>query len=286
MRRTISTLTALTMLTLSAVAVVVTAAPPAARAATRSRWSTAGSRAPPSRPACPGCTGGAVELTAVARNMTVDSGSTRAVLEVPSGVPVARRTEIEVVFDGQAQRQTYSSTAGDTFAFDYPVETGFARREVVIVVLLTDGSGAPDYRFTVPVTIEPWYTVQYSPLRFTLLDDCDPVFDSEMVLAWTDDRGTGVWDSRMLAGETILVARFAREETAVGANARMTRPDFWLHEDDPGGFYNPPTGPGGTVPTLPTPTGTRTVSRTLDIDDCSGRFEYTITTTHTIPPAL
>jgi hypothetical protein len=216
----------------------------------------------------------------------VDSGSTRAVLKVPSGVPVARSTELEVGFDGQVRRQTYSFNDGNTFAFDYPAETGFARREAVTVVLRTAGSGVPEYRFTVSVTIEPSYTVQYSPLRFTLLNDCDPVFDSEMVLAWTDDRGTGVRRSHMLAGETILVPQFARVETDVAANARMTRPAFWLYEDDPGGFHKPPVGPGGSGPTLPTVTGVQNISETHDVEDCRGRFEYSITTTLTIPGNL
>jgi hypothetical protein len=130
------------------------------------------------------------------------------------------------------------------------------------------------------------YTVQYSPLRFTLLSDCDPVFDSEMVIAWTDDRGTGVRESYMLDGETIEIPQFARAETAVGANARMTRPSFWLHEDDPGGFYKPPVGPGGSGPTLPAITGTQNFSETYEVEDCSGRFDYSITTTLAVPANL
>src|SRR5262249_49745126 len=160
---------------------------------------------------------------------------------------VASVTEISVLFGDRRISQDYDPSAGNTIAFDYPVGDGQRRTERLTINLTEQApGGAVPYHFYRFATVEAQFEVVISDLTFTLLNDCDPVGDSEPVVTIREDRGVVNVDLSMSADEVRHLHQLSRFVPAATVSDGLVVPLVAFYEDDLTGFHSQigqPTGP-------------------------------------------
>jgi hypothetical protein len=214
-------------------------------------------------------------LTALFKGITVKARSVSAVVTAPPGLPVTNTTEISVLFGNRRVSKNYDRANGTTIAFNYPVGDGKRHNEVITVNLTEQApGGAVPYHWNRLVVIEPLFEVTVSDLAFTLINDCDPVGDSEIVLNFADDRGVFDVELDMSASETRRIHKFSRHLPAAKVSDGLVVPQLSFFEDDLGGFHSQSDKP--TTPAL-LPGSTRHLKfDSADPGDefCNGHFDY------------
>jgi hypothetical protein len=216
-------------------------------------------------------------LAALFKGITVKARSVSAVVHAPAGLAVTNTTEISVLFGNRRVSQNYDRANGTTIAFNYPVGDGKSRNEVLTINLTEQApGGAVAYHWNRLAVIEPLFEVTVSDLTFTLINDCDVVGDSEIVLNIGDDRGSFDVELSMSGGETRHVHKLSRHLPAAKVSDGLIVPSLSFFEDDPGGF----SSSGGT-PTGPALLPGTTRHLKYDSHDpgdefCNGHFDYII----------
>jgi hypothetical protein len=215
-------------------------------------------------------------LNALFRGITVKARSVSAVVHAPAGLAVTNTTEISVLFGNRRVSQNYDRKAGTTITFNYPVGDGKRRNEVLTINLTEQAAGgAVPYHWNRLAVIEPEFEVTISDLTFTLLNDCDPVGDSEPDVGIADDRGVVQVELSMSADEVRHLHQLSRHVAAAKVSDGLVVPELSFAEKD-GSFNGVPRQPAGPA-LLPGP------SRRVQFDDvdeldafCNARFDYQI----------
>jgi hypothetical protein len=214
---------------------------------------------------------------ALFRGITVRARSVSAVVHAPAGLAVTNTTEISVLFGDRRVSQNYDRKAGTTITFNYPVGDGKRRNEVLTINLTEQApGGAVPYHWNRLAVIEAEFEVTISDLTFTLLNDCDPVGDSEPDIVIADDRGVVELELSMSADEVRHLHQLSRHVAAAKVSDGLVAPQMFFIELDPTGFHSTPGTP--TVPAL-LPGASRQVRfEEADQSDpyCNARFEYVI----------
>jgi hypothetical protein len=210
------------------------AAPPASGAtATRSDGST--TPAPPT-----------ANLAALSSNLrAVSKGVTAAVHFDPGLVTSGSSVAIRVDWGTVATTSGYyNNTYGSRFAFNFPPLDGKQRWEVINVTM-TERSGTGTriatytYKAGRSVPILGIWDVTLSPLKFTLLDDCDPWSpgDSEIELYFSHSAAYGTVAFDLHEGHSHFVNEFAKTWNEVGISSDLRVPVMNFSESDPTGAW-------------------------------------------------
>jgi hypothetical protein len=216
-------------------------------------------------------------LTALFRGITVKARSVSAVVHAPAGLAVTNPTEISVLFGNRRVSQTYDRKAGTTIAFNYPVGDGRQRNEVLTINLTEQGlTGAVAYHWNRLVVIEAEFEVTVSDLTFTLLNDCDPIGNSEPVVNIADDRDVVDVELSMSADEVRHLHQLSRHVPAAKVRDGLIMPQLSFFEDDLGGFHQQSDKPTG--PALLPGTSRRVQFDRADPGDefCNAHFDFQI----------
>jgi hypothetical protein len=216
-------------------------------------------------------------LNALFRTITVKARSVSAVVHAPAGLAVTNTTEISVLFGDHRLTQTYDRKAGTTVRFTYPVGDG-KRRNEMLTINLTERvpGGAVAYHWNRLAVIEPEFEVTISDLTFTLLNDCDPVGDSEPDVGIGDDQGVVQVELSMSANETRHLHELSRHVAAAKVSDGLIVPNLSFIEEDLGGFHGPPGQP--VAPALLPGTSRQVRFEAASQFDpfCNARFDYVI----------
>jgi len=185
---------------------------------------------------------------------------------------------------GATSTATYNNAYGNAIDFNFPAGDGSQRWEVVNVTMTEHTTAGQTFTYTAgrSVPIQALWDVAFSPLNFTLLNDCAWVGDSNFDLYFTE---TGV-QQKVSFGlgqyDTHSIGEFARTwtEASVGSDLRMASVSFWNTDFHWSGAYleGPPALSSQTV--LPAASGTRSVSWIQEdgTNNCDARMSYNITT--------
>src|SRR5438477_7445926 len=164
-------------------------------------------------------------LNALFRGITVKARSVSAVVHAPAGLAVTNTTEISVLFGDRRVSQNYDRKAGTTIAFNYPVGDGRQRSEVLTINLTEQGlTGTVPYHWNRLAVLEPEFEVTVSDLTFTLLNDCDPIGNSEPVVNIADDRDVVDVPLSMSADEVRHLHQLSRHVPAAKARDGLVVP--------------------------------------------------------------
>jgi hypothetical protein len=268
---------------------------PAAAAHARSAAANSGSAASTARgpglPPPPGASQNAppnpygdaptANLKRVANALRWNNKSITAVVTLPAGLNLTAPVDVSILFGAYGPRatQTYNNATGNRYVHNFPDRDGLKRPEELIISLMERGANGDNSAYAVrpTVQIEPLYDLSTSPLRFLLVNDCDDVGASEVLLQWLyPDYQPGKFTRGMRGGQSIDIAAFARTYLEVGQSANLKEPKFTFNEEDPGGFYSAPDPSVASPPLLP---GT---TRTINLTEygprfCSAQLRYTVT---------
>jgi hypothetical protein len=171
-------------------------------------------------------------LNALFRGITVKARSVSAVVHAPAGLAVTNTTEISVLFGNRRVSQNYDRKAGTTIAFNYPVGNGKRRNEVLTINLTEQApGGAVPYHWNRLAVIEPEFEVTISDLSFTLLNDCDLIGDTDVVVIISDDRGDFDVNLSMSADEVRHVHKLSRHLPSAKMSDGLKAPLVGFYED-------------------------------------------------------
>lgn len=227
-------------------------------------------------------------LTGLAKSVTVKSKSVTTIVWVPAGVSAAAGDEVSILFGfGTRQTQSYDPLRGNTFRFDFPAGDGAPRQEN-IAISLADFAAGGHYGFQTTVPIEARYTATVSPLRFTLVNDCDFNFanlfssTNEVKISWSDERGDARQEILMGAGQTKTVEAFGHTVTDVTARDGLQLPYVGFEELDsdlplPPFNFPDPVAAKPQPPLLPVSRTVQFSSHSPGDEFCNGNFIYATT---------
>jgi hypothetical protein len=180
------------------------------------------------------------ELAALSNNMRAVSKGVTAAIHFDRGlVPAGTTVAIRVDWAHAATTSGYySNTYGSRFAFNFPPNDGRQRWEVINVTMTESKSGR-SYTYTAgrSVPIKAIWDVTLSPLKFTLLDDCDWVGDSEIDLYFSHSAAYGDVSFDLSKGQSHLVNEFAKTWNEVGVESDLRVPVTSFSESDPTGAW-------------------------------------------------
>ena len=218
-------------------------------------------------------------LNRLANALQVRNKSVTTVVTAPYGLGIGNRVEISVLFGSRRVTQVYGNGTGNRLVNDFPALDGKKRRENVTISLLESvGNGYATYSILTSVEIEPLFDIATGPLRFTLLNDCDPVGASEPIVRWRLPNGLeGRAEPTLYGGETATLNAFARTYREMGVSRNLRVPTFEFDESDwPFDFFGSVSGPVG-APLLPGVGRAETVTMTAgNNESCPGTFRYAL----------
>jgi hypothetical protein len=179
---------------------------------------------------------------------------------------------------------TYNNISGNTFDFNFPANDGSQRWEVVNVTMTEHTASGQTFTYTAgrSVPIQALWDVAFSPLNFTLLNDCAWIGDSNFDLYFTQKNVQGEVSFGLGQNDTHSVGEFARTwtEASVGSDLRMASVSFWNTDFHWSGAYIEGNPPLSSQTVLPAASGTRSVSWIQEdgTNNCDARMSYSITT--------
>jgi hypothetical protein len=234
-------------------------------------------------------------LTKVANAAQLRHKSLTIVVAVPPGLVLTKPVKIRVTFKSsvsgwQSMEDLYNPITGFQKLFNDGEGTRIAR-QMPMEILLTEqgpgGVGGKNFRWSWSAKLDPLFDVAISPLRFTLIDDCDKIGKSEIFFFWTfpDDRTYHSKYLNMKKNQTVILDQFAWARQEVSAATNLRWPYWWFREDDfieegfpkPSSRVDPTVGPE-TRKLLPD-TRTGRISKTIREaeKDCSAAIEFSFT---------
>jgi hypothetical protein len=209
-----------------------TAAPASGATATKADGTTA--------PAAP-----TPELGALSRNLRAASQGVSAAVHLDAGLAPGASVSIRVDWGTAATTSGYyGNTYGSRFAFNFAPLDGSQRWEVINVTMVEQKDGRTyTYKTGRSVPIKAIWDVSLSPLKFTLLSDCDWVGDSEIELYFSHSAAYGTVSFDLSSGQSHFVNEFAKTWNEVGVSSDLREPVVNFSESDPTGAWlgGPPT---------------------------------------------
>jgi hypothetical protein len=178
----------------------------------------------------------------------------------------------------------YNNTYGNGFGFNFPAGDGSQRWEVVNVTMTEHTSDGRTLTYTAgrSVPIKALWDVAFSPLNFTLLNDCAWVGDSNFNLYFTQTGVQGEVSFGLGQNHTHSVGEFARTWTEVGVSndLRMASVSYWNTDFHWSGAYLEGPPPLSSQTVLPASSGTRSVSWIQEdgTNNCDAQMSYSVTT--------
>ncbi|HEV3354050.1 MAG TPA: hypothetical protein VG076_14075 [Acidimicrobiales bacterium] len=179
---------------------------------------------------------------------------------------------------------SYNNTYGNGFAFNFPAGDGSQRWEVVNVTMTEHTSDGRTLTYTAgrSVPIKALWDVAFSPLNFTLLNDCAWIGDSNFDLYFTQTGAQGQVSFGLGQNSTHSIGEFARTwtEVGVGNDLRMASVSFWNTDFHWSGAYVEGPPPLSSQTVLPASSGTRSVSWIQEdgTNNCDARMSYNVIT--------
>jgi len=178
----------------------------------------------------------------------------------------------------------YNNAYGNTFDFNFPAGDGSQRWEVVNVTMTEHTAAGQTFTYTAgrSVPIMALDDVTFSPLNFTLLNNCAWVGDSNFDLYFTQSGVQGKVSFGLGQYDTHSIGEFARTwtEASVGSDLRMASVSYWNTDFHWSGAYIEGPPPLSSQTVLPASSGTRSVSWIQEdgTNNCDARMSYSITT--------
>lgn len=185
---------------------------------------------------------------------------------------------------GATTTGTYNNTYGNTFDFNFPANDGSQRWEVVNVNMTEHTSSGQTFTYAAgrSVPIQALWDVAFSPLNFTLLNDCAWIGDSNFDLYFTQTGVQGKVSFGLGQNDTYSIGPFARTwtEASTASDLRMASVSFWNTDFHWSGAYLEGNPQPSSQTVLPAASGTRSVSWIQEdgTNNCDARLSYNITT--------
>jgi hypothetical protein len=235
------------------------------------------------------------DLTAVANAIQVQAKSLTSLVTVGSGLALARPVTISIAYlsawptGSDRVTQTYVSTSGNRFVRVDLEGDGKPRKLHLDITLSESNPAGGVYSFNVPtdLALEPLYDVAISPVRFTLLENCNPIGDGNTLVTFywiTPDKQRQNVEIGLKARQQVRITDFAWHRNEVGASANLNPPTYLFRTDNMidlneilGGFA---PGLGASNNNL-VPGKTRYINPGLENavneNTCKATIEYTMT---------
>jgi hypothetical protein len=178
----------------------------------------------------------------------------------------------------------YNNASGNAFDFNFPANDGSQRWEVVNVTMTEHTANGQTFTYTAgrSVPIQALWDVAFSPLNFTLLNDCAWIGDSNFNLYFTQKNVQGEVSFGLGQNDTHSIGEFARTwtEASTSTNLRMASVAYWNTDFHWSGAYVEGPPPLSSQTVLPASSGTRSVSWIQEdgTNNCDARMSYSITT--------
>jgi hypothetical protein len=229
-------------------------------------------------------------LEKLRQNMRVASNSINGSLHFDAGlISSTARVTITATFGSNSPKtQTYSAAYGNHFLQTFGVGDGQARNELIAITMVeqVNSKSSVSYSTSRSITIRPLYDVAISPLRFTLLSDCDWVGDSEIRFFFSHSGAWGTLDFSMSKNQTHTVNTYFNQSwsgVGVSNDLRVPLVSFW--EDDPGGATLGGSSPQPLSDERILPGYTRSYDWVQGESggQCSARIQYSISVTLLAP---
>ena len=175
------------------------------------------------------------DLANLSRNMWAASKGIDAAIHFDKGlVPSGATVALTVSFGNVGTYSgSYNNTYGTRFATKFLPGDGSQRWEVISVTMSEYQNGTR-YSYTAgrSVPIKAIWDVTLTPLKFTLLDDCDWVGDSEIKLYFSHSGAYGTVSFSLSKGQSHTVSEFAKTWNEVGISADLRVPVVHFRESD------------------------------------------------------
>jgi hypothetical protein len=222
-------------------------------------------------------------LEALARNTSTNAKGVNAAVYFARNATTANVT-LSVAFGGSpASSQTYSNANGNRFSTVFPIGNGAARWEnITITMVERQGTKSTTFTSTRSVNIRPLWDVSISPIKMTMLNDCDTWIQGsagEVDFNFATSAAWGTVSFTLGNGESRWINEFAANWTEVGVTSDLRVPKVWWDEND----WDKPDvwGDSTTTDERILPGNTRNFNWTEAEygGDCSARFSYTINVT-------
>ena len=180
-------------------------------------------------------------LANLSRNMWVASKSVDAAVHFDRGLTTPGANVLITVSFTDRQgvwariTQNYNNTSGNRFATTFDVFEGGARQVLVDASMTERTATGATYTYHAgrSFSMRPLWDVTLSPLKFTLLSDCDSVGDSEIWLYFSHSAAYGTVLFDLSAGQSHFVNEFAKTWTEVGVSDDLRVPIVHFSEQDP-----------------------------------------------------
>lgn len=237
-------------------------------------------------------------LTKVANALTLNRKSLTTLVAFRSGLALTRPVDISIGYFSPAGNgritQSYVASTGNHFLYNDFLGDGKPRRLRLDISLSESkpGGGFIPFSFSYQVDLDPLYGVALSPLKFTLLSDCDRVGKSEVHLLWiSPDDHRHESSFSMSKGETVAFAGVAWSRSEVSAAENLLLPFFLFREIDSSWFpphtpFYPPVWNPNPRPLIPGQTHTVSIILPEENLQCSAAIEYTLRYTLRLYPFL
>jgi hypothetical protein len=223
---------------------------------------------------------------ALARNTTTNARGVNAAVRFAAGVTSSNaQVTLSVAFGSSpASSQTYSYSSGNRFSTVFPIGNGAARWESIAITMVEKTSTKTTATFTMTrsVSIRPLWDVSISPLKMTMLNDCDTWIQGsagEVDVNFATSAAWGTVSFTLGSGESRWINEFAANWTEVGVSNDLRVPKVWWDEND----WDKPDVWGDSTTSderiLPGNTRTLTWDAAEYGGDCTARFTYTINLT-------
>jgi hypothetical protein len=174
--------------------------------------------------------------------------SVSSIVTVPAGLNLTNPIEISIGYGGPRITQSYVNHNGNRFLHNF--YSGAPRWEYLDVTLretVPNGEGQPPsyptYSFRWEIYLEPLYNISISPLTVNLLNSCDTVGSSELLIKWSDSKGGyHSLEPSMSSGDRRTLQLFSEHHTEVSQRRDLRVPSIVIYELDPGYHFQPPHG--------------------------------------------
>lgn len=186
------------------------------------------------------------DLTAVATALSQSlkfEGLTTVITTTP-GLLLTQPVEISIAFyspiGSERITQPYQRKFGNRFVY-HDLEGDGKKRRVRIEAMLSQpnpSGGLYGYMLSGHADLDPIYDIAISPLRFTLVDDCDPIGKSDISFGWYPPNISSVPDFHSISfhpseGTPVTIERFAWARTEVSAAVNLHMLSLTFKEHDP-----------------------------------------------------
>lgn len=182
-------------------------------------------------------------ITKVMNALSMQKKSLTIQVTAKPGLQLTRPVEISISFLSPAGSTTsnrvtqyYYAATGNRLVY-HDGEGDGQPRDVNITITLTEpkvNGGAYTFSFFWRANVQPLYDVTISPLEFTLINNCDPVGESEIHFWWysPDHHVQAPPSFSTTPGQHRTIQQFQWARAEVSASANLHRPliHFWEHD--------------------------------------------------------